>query len=121
MSVISDKDATIEPLESKRLPSGLTHEQRPATALPGLLMAILSWALVGVGISLLFSGKGDLVIGIVLIIVFGAMLGGVFTVQPNESRVLTLFGRYDGSVTQPGIWWCNPFARRKKVSLRVRN
>jgi regulator of protease activity HflC (stomatin/prohibitin superfamily) len=121
MSVISDQDPTVESLETKRLPSGLTHEQRAATALPGLLMAILSWALVGVGISLLFAGKEDLVIGIVLIIVFGGMLGGVFTVQPNESRVLTLFGRYDGSVTQPGIWWCNPFARRKKVSLRVRN
>jgi regulator of protease activity HflC (stomatin/prohibitin superfamily) len=121
MSVISDKDTTTEPLERKLTPSGLTHEQRPATTLPGLLMAVVGWVLVGVGISLLFNGKEDLVIGIFLIVIFGAMLGGVFVVQPNESRVLTLFGRYDGSVIEPGMWWCNPFAKRKKVSLRVRN
>jgi regulator of protease activity HflC (stomatin/prohibitin superfamily) len=121
MSVISDKDTTIEPLEAKLAPSGLTHKQRPAITLPGLLMGIVSWTLVGIGIALLFNGKENLVIGIVLIIIFGVLLGGVFTVQPNESRVLTLFGRYDGSVTDPGMWWCNPFAKRKKVSLRVRN
>ena len=47
--------------------------------------------------------------------------GGIFVVNPNEAKVLTLFGRYIGSVKEPGIWFANPFAVKKKVSLRVRN
>jgi regulator of protease activity HflC (stomatin/prohibitin superfamily) len=47
--------------------------------------------------------------------------GGIVVVQPNEARVLILFGRYNGSITEAGLWWCNPFNKRKKLSLRVRN
>ena len=61
------------------------------------------------------------VVGIVLIVVAGFQFGGFFVVQPNESRVLILFGRYIGSVTEAGWWWCNPFAKKPKISLRVRN
>lgn len=46
---------------------------------------------------------------------------GLFTVQPNQSRVLQLFGDYVGSVRHPGLWWANPFFTKKAVSLRVRN
>jgi regulator of protease activity HflC (stomatin/prohibitin superfamily) len=42
-------------------------------------------------------------------------------VQPNDSRVLILFGKYTGTVRQSGFWWVNPFTVRKKVSLRIRN
>ncbi|MBM4013703.1 MAG: SPFH domain-containing protein [Planctomycetes bacterium] len=48
-------------------------------------------------------------------------LPGLFSVQPNEARVITLFGNYRGSVRQPGLWWVNPFSQKKAVSLRVRN
>lgn len=48
-------------------------------------------------------------------------LGGLFTVQPNEARVLTLFGRYTGTVREQGLWWANPFYSKKRISLRVRN
>jgi hypothetical protein len=48
-------------------------------------------------------------------------LGGLTIVNPNESRVLVLFGRYAGSLKSAGFWWVNPFAVKKKVSLRVRN
>jgi regulator of protease activity HflC (stomatin/prohibitin superfamily) len=121
MSVISDKDAALGPLEGRALPAGQTHEQRPAWVLPGLAIAIVGWVVAGGSIGLLFVGKWATVVGIVLIVIFGSLLGGVFVVQPNESRVLILFGRYVGSVTEAGLWWCNPFNRRKKVSLRVRN
>lgn len=46
---------------------------------------------------------------------------GLFTVQPNEARVLTLFGEYKGSVKVAGLFWANPFLSKKHVSLRVRN
>ena len=34
---------------------------------------------------------------------------GYFTLQPNEARVLILFGAYKGTVRQSGFWWANPF------------
>jgi regulator of protease activity HflC (stomatin/prohibitin superfamily) len=121
MHVISGEDTANEPLERLLLPSGQTHEQRAAWVLPGLPISIAAWLLLAVGFALVFVGKWATVVGIVLLVIFASVLGGVFVVQPNESRVLTLFGRYVGSVTEAGLWWCNPFNRRKKLSLRVRN
>jgi regulator of protease activity HflC (stomatin/prohibitin superfamily) len=46
---------------------------------------------------------------------------GFFTVNPNEARVLQLFGKYAGSVKQDGFHWANPLFRRRRMSLRVRN
>ncbi|MCC7156952.1 MAG: SPFH domain-containing protein, partial [Bryobacterales bacterium] len=48
-------------------------------------------------------------------------MGGFFTVQPNQGAVLTLFGKYVGTVNAPGLRFANPFYVKKKVSLRVRN
>lgn len=48
-------------------------------------------------------------------------LAGFFTVQPNQGVVLTLFGKYVGTVTAPGLRFANPFYTKKHVSLRVRN
>ncbi|MEW5797488.1 MAG: SPFH domain-containing protein [Bacteroidota bacterium] len=47
--------------------------------------------------------------------------GGLFVVQPNEARVLVLFGKYIGSVRDSGFWFTNPFATKKHVSLRIHN
>jgi len=45
---------------------------------------------------------------------------GLIVVNPNQARVLQLFGRYAGTAPEPGLWWVNPFtAPRRKVSLRV--
>jgi len=46
---------------------------------------------------------------------------GLIVVQPNDSRVLILFGKYIGTVRESGFWWINPFTIRKKVSLRIHN
>ena len=46
---------------------------------------------------------------------------GLFTVSPNEAKVLQLFGDYVGTVRTPGLRWVNPFYTKKSVSLRVRN
>lgn len=54
--------------------------------------------------------------------VAGLVLGcGVFMVNPNEARVLQLFGGYIGTVKQPGLRWANPFFTKKRVSQRIRN
>lgn len=49
------------------------------------------------------------------------LLSGLFTVQPNQSRVLQLFGRYVGTVRQEGLRWVNPFYSGRVVSMRVRS
>jgi regulator of protease activity HflC (stomatin/prohibitin superfamily) len=49
------------------------------------------------------------------------MLVGLFIVNPNQARVMQLFGAYVGTVTGPGLKWANPFYTKRKVSIRVRN
>lgn len=46
---------------------------------------------------------------------------GFQAIQPNQARVYTLFGVYKGSVVDSGFYWVNPFYRKQKLSLRVRN
>lgn len=46
---------------------------------------------------------------------------GFVAIQPNDARVMTLFGKYVGSVKDSGFFWVNPLYTKKKVSLRVRN
>jgi regulator of protease activity HflC (stomatin/prohibitin superfamily) len=58
-------------------------------------------------------------------LVLGALaflsLIGLYTVQPNQSAVLSLFGKYVGTVRENGLRWNNPFYAKRKVSQRVRN
>lgn len=42
-------------------------------------------------------------------------------VQPNNSRVLLLFGKYVGTIKKNGFYWTIPFYTQKKISLRARN
>ena len=58
---------------------------------------------------------------ILLLIVFAILFRGYFTVEPNSSKTLVLFGKYVGTVREDGFWFTNPFTIRKRVSLRVRN
>ncbi len=46
---------------------------------------------------------------------------GLFMVHPNEAKVLQLFGKYTGTVKQPGLRWANPFYAKTAVSMRLRN
>lgn len=46
---------------------------------------------------------------------------GFFLVNPNESKILLLFGEYRGTVKENGYFWANPFLLKKKISLRAQN
>ncbi len=46
---------------------------------------------------------------------------GFFMVHPNEAKVLQLFGKYVGTIREPGLRWANPFFTKKPVSVRLRN
>lgn len=48
-------------------------------------------------------------------------LFGLYMVEPNQAAVISLFGRYVGTVKDTGLRWNNPFFTKRKVSLRVRN
>ena len=58
--------------------------------------------------------------GVVLAVLGVFLMAGLFVNQPNQSRVVTLFGRYVGTVRENGFRWVNPLARKEHVSLRIR-
>jgi regulator of protease activity HflC (stomatin/prohibitin superfamily) len=55
--------------------------------------------------------------------ILAAILGliGLTLIEPNQSRVVLLFGNYKGTIRRSGFHWLNPFTVRKPVSLRVHN
>lgn len=82
------------------------------------LIAAAIWLCVAAGteMSALAGTAGGL-----LWMVWGFHLPGFMTIQPNQCRVLTFFGRYSGTVTDNGFFWTNPFYVKRKLSLRARN
>lgn len=63
-----------------------------------------------------------LIAGIILTVLISLfILPGFFLVNPNESKVLLLFGEYRGTVRDNGFFWANPFLLKKKISLRAQN
>jgi regulator of protease activity HflC (stomatin/prohibitin superfamily) len=66
------------------------------------------------------SGQAAPVVASALLVALLAFLfAGLFVVNPNEAKVLQLFGHYSGSAREPGLRWANPFYTKKKVSLRA--
>jgi regulator of protease activity HflC (stomatin/prohibitin superfamily) len=120
----SEQDAVLSPPRSPRL----AHEQSPAQAVACPPATVVTGAVLGVAALLVAFGVAGsatalrIVGGLVAlaVVVLGA---GVVAVQPNESRVLILFGSYVGTVTESRLWWVNPFTVfwRMRISLRVRN
>ncbi len=95
-------------------------------AFPGLPALLLLLALSAGSIFLLVQGIADesvriIVLASILIVLVAIGWNGLFTVSPNEARVVQLFGTYKGTVRKPGLWYVNPLTTRTKVSTRVRN
>jgi regulator of protease activity HflC (stomatin/prohibitin superfamily) len=107
---------------------GMTErEAYSAPGIPVLCLAILT-LLVATGLVILaivdrFSSGAAAagIIGILLYPVSDIGFHGLTAVVPGEARVLQLFGAYHGTVRTPGLRWVNPFTRRRRVSVRVRN
>ncbi|HTL14296.1 MAG TPA: SPFH domain-containing protein [Thermomonas sp.] len=101
-------------------------KETPIRSLPGIpmLLALLAAALAG-GWTLLNALQSDGVPGILggalVLALSGLGLVGLYMVEPNQSAVLSLFGKYEGTVRDNGLRWNNPFYAKKKVSQRVRN
>lgn len=82
------------------------------------------WVMLAVLIALLVVGVVLVrlpIIGVPIIVLAVFLMIGFLVLKPNESAVLTLFGRYVGTVRKDGFHWVNPFFAKQKISLRVRN
>ncbi len=116
-----------EPVGPTGLPPRQAHEQQRAQAFecpPELAVGVIVLGLAAVVIALgsSFSSPVRIVTGVIAAAV-GLAAPGLVVVQHNDSRVLILFGRYVGTLTEARLWWVNPFTViwRVRVSLRVRN
>lgn len=96
----------------------------------GMLAGALLVALAGGGLFVLgvaakaTAGSPNLLMlfgGIVIAALAIFVLAGLYTVQPNQAAVLSLFGKYVGTVKDNGLRWNNPFYSKRRVSQRVRN
>ena len=110
-----------------------THQERPIFTWNGFVALVIGLALIGYaawrlihtvqGASLL--GSYGVVVSLVwtaLLFIAGALvLGGLYTLQPNEAAILQLFGSYRGTTRVAGLRGTNPFYTRRKISLRARN
>ena len=96
------------------------------SGIPGLPMllfllvglGLVAWAVVGaVKDQALVPVLAWMAVEIIVIV----CLFGFFIVNPNEGRVMQLFGDYKGTVKTAGLRWANPFYSKRHISLRVRN
>ena len=97
-------------------------KENPIRSLSGIpvLLGLLGLALVGAWL-VVGGAPGTKVAGIALAAVAGFLVLGAYKVEPNQAAVLSLFGKYVGTVKDNGLRWNNPFYSEKKVSMRVRN
>jgi regulator of protease activity HflC (stomatin/prohibitin superfamily) len=101
--------------DAARVPS---RERTLSDTLSGWLMLAVVIVLFGVGG---LSVRYVPFVGVPILIVAAVMCIGFLILKPNESAVLTLFGRYIGTVRRDGFHWVNPFYAKQKMSLRMRN
>jgi hypothetical protein len=103
--------------------------EQPARATRGVKVLVAGIVAVAAGVALVWyansqTGAAKSVLiwaGVLLFIIAGVGLAGLTPVAPGQARVLQLFGKYRGTVREPGMQWVNPFTHRIKVSTRIRN
>lgn len=96
----------------------MTNE-KTVNALSGYVALLIIVVLIAIPIWNLVTAEPNWTL--VLFAVAAIGLPGFMVVNPNESKVLLLFGAYRGTVKKNGFWWVNPFNVKKNISLRARN
>ena len=121
--------AVLEPDAGNVPPAGQQVTEHAAPPLPGLPMLALGIVVLLAGIALAsvasqLSGGAAIALVVVsaLVLLASALtLRGLTPVVAGKARVVQLFGRYQGTVREPGLQWVNPFTVRIVVSTRIRN
>ena len=105
--------------------SAKAPQERPLTSANG-------YAMVGLGVLLLMLALGAMLgramspslgaaVSLLLLVTALTFFFGLYTLQPNEAAIVTLFGAYRGSDRNAGLRWANPLFVKRKISLRSRN
>ncbi len=103
------------------------HPEKTIHVTSGWPMLVVNLAGLAGGAVLLIAtavaerGPAGPLFGLFIIISAVVSLAGHFTLQPNQARVLILFGDYRGTVRESGFYWTNPFYTKRLLSLRLRN
>jgi regulator of protease activity HflC (stomatin/prohibitin superfamily) len=94
--------------------------KRYMNGIPALLVGLI---LLGgaVWLYIRVTGAADVLFATGVMLLGFFSLAGVFAVNPNEARVLQLFGKYVGTAKEPGLRWANPFYTKTRISTRIRN
>ena len=103
--------------------------EHEAWSIRGVAVLAVGQVALWVGVALLISaltsspGRGGAAAlwAVILLVAAGLLLSGLTQVVAGEARVVQLFGRYRGTVRAAGLAFVNPFTRRRKVSVRLRN
>ena len=95
-------------------------------SLPGipLLLGLLLLILLCAGVFVLgvaAESPGPAIAAALTGVLLVVMMSGFYMIEPNQAAVLSLFGKYIGTVKDQGLRWNNPFYSAKKISLRTRN
>ncbi len=107
--------------------SAIRSEDRMKNTIDGYAMAVIGGLLVIAGPTVLTAmtrhlvADWRLVAGPLVLLLGILVLVGLYMLQPNQSAVLTLFGKYVGTDRSNGLRWSSPFYRKVKVSLRAHN
>ena len=101
-------------------------KENPIRSLPGIPALLALVVVIAIAAWLVISGARTdspslAITGIVVGVVAAFCLVGLYMVEPNQAAVLSLFGKYVGTVKDNGLRWNNPFYGKRKVSQRVRN
>jgi len=121
--------ATQAPVRMNQQPAPAQVTEQEAWSTPGI--KVLVAGIIGVLVAVVvfwIAGKQTggtatalVWVGAVVLTAVVPLLSGLTPVVPGEARVIQLFGKYRGTTRNQGLQWVNPFARRIKVSTRIRN
>jgi regulator of protease activity HflC (stomatin/prohibitin superfamily) len=99
----------------------MKRDAAPGIVVLVILIVVMAAAVAGVVVGKLDSGGALGIASIVVLLLAAFLSSGLFTVNPNQGRVMQLFGAYRGTARDPGLRWANPFYTKRAISLRVRN
>lgn len=100
------------------------RREAAARTMNGYMGVAAGLASIAVGLLMLRATLGSpagMLVSLAVLVAGLALLAGLYMQQPNEARILTLFGRYGGTDRAEGLRWANPLMLKRKISLRARN
>ena len=87
-----------------------------------MVFVLLAVGIVSIYVLATAARSAYLIAALAIVVAFD-VLGwfGLTVVNPNQAKVIQLFGVYKGSIKEQGFWWVNPLTTRRNISLRIRN